>query len=246
MQDEVIGRGLRALRHRRGWRQRDLSAMAGIARSVIADFEAGRIGSHSVKALRRVAEAGGGWIRIELLIAGGDVRRILDADHAQLQSHWKGWLERHGWLVDAELTFNHYGERGSIDLYAWHAASRTLLVIEIKTAIVDVQSLLAGMDRKTRIGRQLARERGWRPGVVVPVLLVAEGTTARRRILEHASLFSGLSLRGRTALTWLAEPRSRTSPAGVLCMTKLPRARSDDRRRAGRQRVRLPRTAARS
>ncbi|MGQ0608605.1 MAG: hypothetical protein ACT4OQ_09105 [Chloroflexota bacterium] len=76
---------------------------------------------------------------------------MLDADHAQLQSHWKGWLERHGWLVDAELTFNHYGERGSIDLYAWHPASRTLLVIEIKTAIVDVQSLLASVDRKVRI-----------------------------------------------------------------------------------------------
>ncbi len=48
MRDEFNGRGIRALRHRRGWRQRDFSAATGIARSVIADLEAGRIGSHSV------------------------------------------------------------------------------------------------------------------------------------------------------------------------------------------------------
>ncbi|MGQ0608604.1 MAG: helix-turn-helix domain-containing protein [Chloroflexota bacterium] len=60
MRDDVIGRGLRALRHRRGLRQRDLSGIAGVARSVIADFEAGRLGPHSVDALRRVADAGGG------------------------------------------------------------------------------------------------------------------------------------------------------------------------------------------
>lgn len=245
MRDDAIGRGLRALRHRRGLRQRDLSAIAGVAPSVIAEIEAGRIGPHSVAALRRAVEAGGGWLRIDLQVAGGDVYRLLDADHAQLQAHWRAWLERHGWLVDAELTFNHYGERGSIDLYAWHAASRTLLVIEIKTAIVDVQSLLAGVDRKVRIGGQLARGRGWRPRAVIPVLLVAEGTTARNRILEHASLFSGFSLRGRAALSWLADPASQMSPSGVLCMTKLPQAHPGDRRRAGRQRVRLSRTAPR-
>ena len=41
MRDEFNGRGIRALRHRRGWRQRDFSAATGIARSVIADLEAG-------------------------------------------------------------------------------------------------------------------------------------------------------------------------------------------------------------
>ena len=88
MRDELIGRGLRALRHRRGLRQRDLSATARVARSVVADLEAGRIGDHSVEALRRTADAAGGWIRIDLVLAGDDVRRLLDADHARLQEHW--------------------------------------------------------------------------------------------------------------------------------------------------------------
>lgn len=237
MRDEIVGRGLRALRHRRDLTQRELSALAGVARSIVTDFEAGRLGGHSLDALREVADALGGWIRIDLVVPGGDLSRLLDADHAALQGHWKVWLERHGWSVDPELTFNHFGERGSIDLFAWHAGSRVLLVIEIKTVLVDVQDTLARIDRKARIAAILARHRDWKPAAVVPALLVAEGTTARRRVVDHAALFSKLALRGRAALRWMANPRA-APPSGILCMTKLPPARSDDRRRAGSQRVR--------
>jgi transcriptional regulator with XRE-family HTH domain len=238
MQDLLIGRGLRALRHRRGLRQQDLSDAARVARSVVAEFEAGRLEAHSIGSLRRVAEAAGGWIRIDLLVAGDDVRRLLDADHARLQSHWKGWLERHGWVVLPELTFNHFGERGSVDLFAWHATTATLLIIEIKTAVIDAQALLAGIDRKVRIGAGLARERGWKPTTVVPVLLVAESSSARRRIADHAALFGQFALRGRAALTWMANPSVSGAPSGVLCLTKLPDAHPGDRRRAGRRRIR--------
>ncbi len=238
----TIGHGLRALRHRRGLRQSDASALAQIARSVLPSLEAGNLGPHSVEALTRAADALGGSIRIDLIVPGGDLRRLLDADHAAIQGEWKQMLERSGWLVDAEVTFNHYGERGSIDLFAWHAETRTLVVIEIKTVIVDIQELLAGVDRKVRIGRSIALERGWRPARVVPMLLVAEGSTARRRITEHAPLFSQLPLRGRTAIAWLREPgRSALQPTGILCMTKLSQARPGDRRRAGRQRIRQSR-----
>lgn len=240
MRDDQIGRGLRALRHRRGLRQSDLSRASGVARSVIADVEAGRIGRHSVDAVRRSAEAAGGWVRIDLMLAGDDVRRLLDADHAQLQAGWKSWLERHRWLVDAELTFNHFGERGSIDLFAWHPGALVLMVIEIKTVIADVQALLAGVDRKQRLARVIARDRGLHPTAIVPALILAEGSTARRRVTQHASLFERLSLRGRAAMAWMTQPGSGEAPAGVLCVTKLSGARSGDRRRAGRQRIRRP------
>jgi transcriptional regulator with XRE-family HTH domain len=249
MRHETIGHGLRALRHRRGLRQREASALAQIARSVLASLEAGNVGPHSVEALTRAAAAVGASIRIELTVPGGDLRRLLDADHAAIQAEWKQMLERSGWLVDAELSFNNYGERGSIDLFAWHAATRTLLVVESKTVIVDIQDLLAGIDRKVRIGRSLAAERGWRPVRVVPMLLVAEGSTARRRIGDHAPLFSHLSLRGRAALAWLRQSQTldgSVQPTGVLCMTKLSQARPGDRRRAGRQRIRPLRANPRS
>lgn len=243
---EPIGRGLRVLRHRRNLRQRDASVLARISRSILADLEAGRLASHAVQALTQAAEAVGGSIRIDLVVPGGDLHRLLDADHAELQGEWKAMLERHGWNVDAEVTFNHYGERGSIDLFAWHEVTRTLLVIEIKTVIVDIQTLLSGIDRKVRIGRSLAAERGWSPRAVVPALLVAEGSTARRRIAEHAALFSRFALRGRVAMAWLWQPDAGVVPTGVLCMTKLSQARSGDRRRAGRQRIRRVQAVSRS
>lgn len=244
MLDDVIGRCLRVMRHRRGWRQRDVAERLSIARSVLSDLEAGRISSHTVATLRSVVDALGGMLRVDVQLPGGEARRLLDADHAALQNRWAQWLRRAGWWIDIEVTFSRYGERGSI--LAWHAATATLLIIEIKTVIVDVQALLSGLDRKLRNAPFIARERGWQPRVVVPALLVLEATTARRRVAEHAELFGRFALRGHAALAWLRNPASGSAPSGLLILTKLPAARPGDRRRAGRQRIRrqgaLPRS----
>lgn len=48
-----------------------------------------------------------------------------------------------------EVSFSIYGERGVIDLLAWHGPSRTLLVIELKTEVVDAAEMLGVLDRKT-------------------------------------------------------------------------------------------------
>ena len=59
------------------------------------------------------------------------------------------------------------------------------------------------------------------------MLLVAEGSTVRRRIGDHAPLFSHLTLRGRAAVAWLRQPQTlegSVQPTGVLCMTKLSQA----------------------
>lgn len=237
MRYDTIGRGLRALRHRRGWRQRDVAKRSGVSRSVVSELERGHLERHQLAALTRVGASVGATVRVDLLVAGGDLHRLLDADHAALQAFWVSLLERAGWTVAAEVTFNHYGERGSIDLLGFHAATGTLLVIEIKTLVVDIQDLLAGIDRKVRIARTIAAERGWAVRQVVPALVVAEGTTARRRIADHASLFARFNERGRRALTWIRSPASMHAPTGLLMFTKLPSARSGDRRRAGRQRV---------
>lgn len=150
---------------------------------------------------------------------------------------WKAALERFGWHVEAEVTFNHYGERGSIDLLAWHAVRRVLLVGEVKSTLVDVQALLASIDLKCRVPRVVAAERGWAPAMdPMPALLVAEGTTARRRTAEHAALFARFSLRGPAARRWLRAPA--TAASGLLSFAKLPPARLGDRRRGGRRRIR--------
>jgi transcriptional regulator with XRE-family HTH domain len=240
VRDDTIGRAIRALRHRRGMRQQDLARRSGISRSVVADLEHGVIEPHTLRALARTVTAAGASLRVEVVVPGHDLRRLLDADHARIQSAWAEMLGRWGWDVNAEVTFNHFGERGSIDLLAWHEPSRVLVVVEVKTVIVDVQDLLAGLDRKARIALLTAQEGGRRAARTVPALVVAEGTTARRRVADHAPLFEFLELRGRGALGWLRDPTSAPPPQGILCLTKLPTARSGDLRRAGRARIRPP------
>lgn len=236
---DTIGRGLRVLRHRRGWRQRDVATRSAVSRSVVADLERGQLEHHQLVALTRVAAALGSSVRIDLMLPGGDLHRLLDADHAALQARWADLLERAGWSVMPEVTFNHFGERGSVDLLAFHPGTGNLVVVEIKTLVADIQDLLSGMDRKARLARTLAADQGWDARHSVPALVIADGTTVRRRIADHAALFSRFELRGRRAAAWLRSPEPHAQvPRGLLLLTKLPRARPGDLRRAGRQRIR--------
>jgi hypothetical protein len=83
---------------------------------------------------------------------------------------------------------------------ALHPSTRTLLVVEVKTAIGDLQETLGRLDVKTRLSRQLAAQVAWpEPSAAVPVLLVQGGRTARRVVAEHRALFTRFALRGRAA-----------------------------------------------
>ena len=75
------------------------------------------------------------------------------------------------WVTAPEVTFAIYGERGAIDILAWHAPTRSLLVIELKTEIVDVQETVGTLDRKRRLAAKVAAERGWAPASISAWLL---------------------------------------------------------------------------
>lgn len=244
MRDEQIGRMVRTLRHRRGWRQSDLSARAARPRSALVDLEAGCIGQLKLDTVRAFAEALGARLDIELRAGAGDPRLLLDAQHAFLQDGWKRRLESWSWATRAEVSFNHYGDRGRIDLLAFHPALRVLLVIEVKTVLLDLQATLGGLDVKARVSRSLARELGWMARAIVPMLIVSTSTTARRRIADHPALFASFALRGRRATAWLRSPGE--PPTGLLCLSKAPDVAPGDRRRAGRRRVRLSTALPRS
>jgi transcriptional regulator with XRE-family HTH domain len=247
MRYETIGRLVRALRQRRGWRQDDLSDRARRPRSALVSLEAGRLDRLTVGALRDFAHALDARLVITMEPASGSARVLLDAGHAFLQNLWKGRLEQWGWLVRAEVSFNHYGDRGRIDLLAFHPATGILLVIEIKTALVDIQALLGGLDVKVRVAPTLSNRFGWgRPTATIPMLVAAASSTARRRLADHAALFDPLAVRGRGATSWLRRPGSASPPSGLLALTKVPNVVYGDRNRGGRHRVRLARTDSRS
>jgi hypothetical protein len=230
MQDGQLGRVVRALRRRRGWRQSDVAARSGVSRATVSVIERGHLESVSLAALRPLPWCPRGTPADCAALGGADLDRLLDERHSRLQAFWKHRLERWGWVALPEVSFSRYGDRGRIDLLAWNPARRILLVIEIKTQIVDIQGLLGPLDVKLRLAPGIARERGWgHPAGVVPLLVVAESSTNRRRIASRAPLFRQLGLRGRRAITWLRRPESPAT--GLLVLTGLSPARASSTRR---------------
>jgi transcriptional regulator with XRE-family HTH domain len=245
MDDARLGASVRALRHRRDWRQVDLSQRCGVSRSQISLLERGFAQQLALRAIRRVAgalELRLGW---DAGFRGAELDRLRDRDHAGATDLVAGRLQSWGWFISPEVSFNVYGDRGRIDLLAYHPASMTLLVVEVKTTVSDVQDVIGRLDVKVRLAPRLVRERfGWRAQRVVRCLTVVEGTTNRRHIAQHAHLCGGFALRGRPAWAWLRQAGQWGRPAqsgvdGLLLLLKLPHDGRADRRRAGRQRVRL-------
>lgn len=202
-----FGRGIRALRVRRRWRQEDLAAKAGLARSVVGRVERGERAGLTLDVLASVADALGATVDLRLRWEGEALDRLLDEGHARLVDRIVSWLRAAAWDVAVELTFSRYGERGSIDVLAWHPGRRRLVVIEAKSVTPDMQAMLGGLDRKGRLGPSIARERGWDAQVAGRLLVVWDTRTNRRRLEAHAdSVKAALPVGTREVLRWLRDP----------------------------------------
>lgn len=203
-----IGFAARAIRIKRNWRQSDLAAKANVPRSAVSKLERGRARELRLDLALRIFEALGGRLVAQVQWQGGDLDRLLNARHSALhESVARAFVALPGWVLAPEVSFSIRGERGVIDILAWHAASRTLLVIELKTEIVDVNELMGTIDRKRRLAVEIGRDRGWSPLYVAVWLAVADSRTNRRRVASHAAtLRAALPTDGRTIAGWLRQP----------------------------------------
>ena len=210
MSDQRFAGALRAVRMRRGWRQIDVATRSGVSRTQVSLIERGHVGNTTIENIRRVA--GALDIRVDVIARwrGGELDRLLNSRHSALGDAVAKLLRDLGWQVAPEVSFAFGGERGWIDLLAWHAASRTLLVIELKTEIVDIQELLGVVDRKVRLSTRIASQRGWFPLATGAWIVVADGPTNRRRVAAHRTLLrAALPGDGRTMRRWLRAPAGR-------------------------------------
>jgi len=211
-----FGRGIRALRQRRGWRQEDLAAAAGVSRGVVARVEQGRGDRLPVATLEKIAGAVGARVVVRLDWQGEQLDRLIDARHAFLVDLVVREISRHGWLCVTEATFNVYGERGSVDVLAFHPQNGVLLVIEVKSAIPELGAMLLSLDRKVRLAPRIAADRGWKLRGIARLLVVADGRSTRRRIGQHrATLDVAFPARGWAARRWLARPEPMSGWSGL-------------------------------
>lgn len=211
-----LPRAVRALRLERRWRQEDLASRAGLSPSIVSRVERGRLDGMTVGTLSQLAAALGASASLQLRWNGAELDRLVDARHAALQNHVADMLGRAGWTVRPEVSFNHYGDRGRVDLFGFHPGLRAVLVIEIKSAVGDMQETLGRLDVKRRLGGELAREVGWtNVSAALPALVIGDSRSARRIVEAHSALLGGFTLRGRPAAAWVRNPRLPT-PRGLL------------------------------
>ena len=118
-----VGRAVRTLRMHRGWRQEDLGRAVGVSRSVVWRVERGRRPGITIDTLDAVAAALGASIDMVLRWEGEGLDRLLDEGHARLVDEVVRRLTALGWVVAVEVSFSRYGERGSIDVMAWHRSA---------------------------------------------------------------------------------------------------------------------------
>lgn len=242
MDDLRVGALARAVRHRRGLTQEELGGFADVSQRLVSLLERGHLDRLTVRSVRRIGAA----LEIGLPFAprwrGGDGVRLLDSEHARLVNQVVAILSTCGWEAVVEYTFNHYGERGSVDVVGWHPVSGCLVIVEVKTRLLDTQETIGTLSRKSRVVPELlARERGWRATATGIVLVVAELTANRSVVARHEATFAAAyPQRGRHVRRWLRRPGGALvglwflSPSHPMTGTRVTAGRKRVRHRAPR------------
>jgi hypothetical protein len=226
MDDIRAGRLITAVRVHLTLRQIDVSTMAGVHQKVVSLIETGRLAEVSVKRFRKVCTALGIESGVDLRWRGGLGDRLIDTGHAAIVEAVIAVLHDAGWATLPEHSFNVYGDRGSVDVLAWHAATRTLLIVEVKTRLTDLQATLHALSRKVRVVPGDAADRlGWKRRALGTLVVVA-ATHGNRSIVDaHRATFDAV-LPARTVAIkrWLRAPVGDLSGVWFVPVTRGSRA----------------------
>lgn len=221
-----FGSSLRALRRRRRWTQQELALRSRSSRAAVSSIERGEADRFTLATLERLAASLEARLVVRVLWHGEELDRLLDSAHATLVEVTVGMLGAMGWECAVEVTFAIGTERGSIDVLGWHATTRSLVVIEVKSVVPDVQAMLGAFDRKARLGAAVARSRGWDAASISRVLILPDDRTSRRRVERFAATFERvLPARTREIRRWLRRPAGSISGINFLSNANQPRTR---------------------
>ena len=214
-----------------------------MSRNDISDIENGRLWRVTVWTVGRALNAMDARLDLRVLWRGAGLDRLLDDGHAQLVGEVARRLRMLGWRVEIEVTYASYGERGSIDILAWHPAARVLLVVEVKTELGSIEGLLRPLDVKARLAAGVARERfGWVPASVGRLVVLPESTQVRRAVARHGAVLDvALPERGLQVRRWLAAPAATLAGLWILSSAALVGTKPNP---SAVRRVRVPNRAA--
>jgi transcriptional regulator with XRE-family HTH domain len=211
--DRRIGALVRLLRRRRSWRQAELAEAAGMSRGAVSMLERGLLDGVTLGTFRRVAVVLD--LRLDVIPRwrGGEVDRILGRRHSLLHEAFARHLRADpAWTFRPEVSYSIFGERGVIDMLAWHPGRSMILVVEFKTELVDVNDLVGSMDRRRRLAIRIGQDLGWRAIAASSLVVLVDGRTNRRRVAEHRTILrAAFPSDGRHLAGWLRDPSEAVS-----------------------------------
>jgi transcriptional regulator with XRE-family HTH domain len=156
--------------------QKAVGASSGLSQSEISRIEHGRRPGLSLRTIGALCDALGiqaAWALQPPFVAGastpeasGPIRRPgrqQDAGHARCSAFVRRRLERLAWEVAQEVEIVLGRTHGWIDILAFHAATGTLLIGEIKTELHDIGELQRTLAWYQREASSAARRLGWTP-----------------------------------------------------------------------------------
>jgi transcriptional regulator with XRE-family HTH domain len=234
--DSQVGSLIRVVRLRRNLRQADVGRLAGVSQQTVSLAERGHLEALTLSSTRKVGRA----LEIRLPFSprhrGPEAARLLDQDHATLVEQVVGVLSRASWDVLVEYSFNSYGDRGTVDVAALHEGRAALLIVEVKTRLVDIQDLLGTLDRKVRVvPGLLSAERGWRAASVGRAVVMPSSSALHTAITARRATFAAaLPARNRDLARWVAEP---IGPIAALWFVRSTSRRGTKNWLVGRQRA---------
>ncbi|MBX3031549.1 MAG: hypothetical protein KF809_15490 [Chloroflexi bacterium] len=223
MDDAQLGSAIRAVRIRAERTQADVAKAAFVRRYDVSCVEQGKFSGMSLSEVRRIASSLGMWVELKPNWRGVNLEHLVNGAHTALQEAVLSYLDgRAGWIAHPEVTFSIFGERGAIDILAWHAATRTVLIIELKTLVVDPADLVKQMGRRLRLATEIAATQGWRARDAATWVIFTDTHTNRRQVARRRTLLQGLAgLDGRTVRSWLQAP---SGPMSALSFWAEPQA----------------------
>jgi hypothetical protein len=200
-------------------------------------MERGHMESLSMRVIRRVFASVEARFEGSLTWRGGAIDRVLDERHSQLVGAFAQELDRLGWEIHLEVTFNEYGDRGSIDILALYRSGGAALIVEIKTELTAIDETIRRLDVKARLATTVVAHRfDWKPSSVSRVLVVLESATNRRRVAVHdGSMRVAFPDRGLRVRKWLRTPSGRVAALQFFSLTNGRGRRSPDRTESARK-----------
>ena len=209
MRDEsrlvAFGAAIGKLRRALGLTQRELGLRIGRSQTFVSAVERG-VARLDVRDAGALCRALGGTfvfgVEAPHMLGGG---RTVDAAHARCVAYVARWLGREGWLVEREVGIGGGSRPGWIDVLAFHPASRVLLVVEVKSEVLDVGQVERQLGWYEREAEVAARRIGWLPAAIFGCLIVL-ATEANDRLMRETrvAFAAAFPCRGRALAGILA------------------------------------------